>query len=94
MWLSRFRPRFREPDPNPAEQFLQTRTVSLDEARQEIDMWKLPGEEELTALEVITQAVERVTSSQVEAWVREGRRVIQVPGKAVLTRKAGSARDV
>ena len=61
-----------EPDPIPAEQFLQTRTVSLEEAGQET-----------------TQAAERVTSSQVEEWVRSGKRVIQVPGKAVLTRKAG-----
>ena len=79
----------REPESNPAEQFLQTRTVSLEEARQELDLWKSPGEEELTALEVTTEAVERITSSAVEEWVRRGRKVIQVPGKAVLTRKAG-----
>ena len=79
----------REPESIPADQFLQTRTVSREEARGEIELWKPPGEEELRALEVTTKAVERVTSTQVEEWVRSGRRVIQVPGKAVLTRKAG-----
>ena len=69
----------REPEPNPAEQFLQTRTVSLGEARQEMELWKLPGEEEVTALEVTTQAVERIPASVVEDWVRQGCKVIQVP---------------
>ena len=79
----------REPEPNPAEQFLQTRTVSLEEARQELELWKPPGKEEVTALEETTQAVERIPALMVEEWVRQGRKVIQVPGKAVLTRKAG-----
>ena len=64
----------REPEPNPA---------------QELELWKPPGEEEVTALEVTTQAVERISASMVEEWVRQGCKVIQVPGKAVLTRKAG-----
>ena len=79
----------REPEPNPAEQFLQTRTVSLDEARQELSLWKPAAMEEVTALEDTTQAVERVTSEAVEEWVTQGWRIVQVPGKAVLTRKAG-----
>ena len=79
----------REPDPSPAEIFLQTRTVSLEEARQELDLWRGPAEEEVQALEVTTEAVERVSAATTEAWVKEGGKVIQVPGKAVLTRKAG-----
>ena len=79
----------REPDPNPAEIFLQTRTVSLEEARLELELWKTPAEEEVQALEDTTKAVERVNADVVESWVKEGRKVIQVPGKAVLTRKAG-----
>ena len=78
----------REPDPNPADLFLQTRTVSLEEARQELELWRAPAEEEVLALEVTTEAVERVPASA-ESWVRQGQKVIQIPGKAVLTRKAG-----
>ena len=48
-----------------------------------------PTTEDVTALEVTTEAVERVSVATVEGWVREGRKVIQVPGKAVLTGKAG-----
>ena len=79
----------REPEPNPADQFLQTRTVSLDEARQELELWRPAAEEEILALEVTTGAVERVSSEVVEGWVNQGWKIVQVPGKAVLTRKAG-----
>ena len=75
-----------------AEVFLQTRTVSLDEARKELEKWKGPGQDEVTALEETTGAVERVTVEQVEEWIRAGYKVMQVPGKAVLTRKAGVGR--
>ena len=71
------------------EQFLQTRTISLEEARKELALWYEPGKEEVEALEVTTEAVERVTTEVVDQWLAEGRRVIQVPGKAVLTRKSG-----
>ena len=71
------------------EQFLQTRTVSLEEARGELESWRQPAMDELEALEVTTGAVERVTSQEVERWVQQGRKVVQVPGKAVLTRKSG-----
>ena len=79
----------RQDEPPAVEQFLQTRTVSLEEARGELDSWKQPAEDELQALEVTTEAVERVTARDVEEWVRKGKKVIQVPGKAVLTRKSG-----
>ena len=75
--------------PTAPEQFLQTRTVSLDEARRELDLWYDAGKEEVEALEVTTRAVERVDSSLVDEWILEGKRVVQVPGKAVLTRKSG-----
>ena len=79
----------REDEQPAVEQFLQTRTVSLEEARGELDNWKQPAEEELRALEVTTQAVERITAAEVDGWVKSGKKVIQVPGKAVLTRKSG-----
>ena len=75
--------------PTAPEQFLQTRTVSLDEARRELDLWYDAGKEEVEALEVTTRAVERVDSSLVDEWILEGKKVVQVPGKAVLTRKSG-----
>ena len=75
-----------------AEVFLQTRTVGLDEARKELEKWKGPGQDKVTALEETTGAVERVTVEQVEEWIRAGYKVMQVPGKAVLTRKAGVGR--
>ena len=64
-------------DPPPEEIFLQTHTISLDAARQELDKWR---------------AVARVTTDQVEEWIRAGEHVIQPPGKCVLTRKAGIGR--
>ena len=79
----------RSDEPPVVDQFLQTRTVSLEEARRELDCWRQPAEDELRALEVTTGAVERVTAKEVEEWVKGGRKVIQVPGKAVLTRKSG-----
>ena len=79
----------REDEPPAVEQFLQTRTVSLEEAKGELDNWKQPAEEELRALEVTTRAVERITAAEVDGWVKSGKKVIQVPGKAVLTRKSG-----
>ena len=79
-------------DPTPEEIFLQTRTIALDAARRELDKWRGPGEEEITALEQTTGAVIRVTTDQVEEWIRAGENVIQLPGKVVLTRKAGVGR--
>ena len=79
----------RDDEPPAVEQFLQTRTVSLEEAKGELDSWKQPAEDELQALAVTTKAVERVTSRDVEEWVKGSKKVIQVPGKAVLTRKSG-----
>ena len=65
----------REPDPNPTDAFLQTRTVSLEEAKQKLEQWRAPAEEEVLALEVTTEAVERVKTAAMEKWVREGRKV-------------------
>ena len=48
--------------------------------------------EEVVALEQTTRAVERVTIKEVDELVKGGRRVLQVPGKAVLTRKSGIGR--
>ena len=79
-------------DPTPEEIFLQTRTIALDAARRELDKWRGPGEEEITALEQTTGAVIRVTTDQVEEWIRAGENVIQLPGKVALTRKAGAGR--
>ena len=78
-----------EVPPTAPEQFLQTRTVSLEEARKEMGMWHEAGKEEVEALEVTTGAVERIDVSLVDRWISEGKRVVQVPGKAVLTRKSG-----
>ena len=69
--------------------FLQTRTVGIEEARRELVMWYDPALDEVVSLESTTQAVERLTTSDVEALVRDGARVLQVPGKAVMTRKSG-----
>ena len=75
--------------PSVPEQFLQTRTVSLEEARRELWEWLEPARDEVVALEDTTRAVERISIEEVDCMVSEGRRVLQVPGKAVLTRKSG-----
>ncbi|CAE7205236.1 unnamed protein product [Symbiodinium sp. CCMP2592] len=72
-----------------AEVFLQTRTVSIAEARKELALWIPSALEEVTSLEQTNQAVLRIVIADIEELIKEGKRVVQVPGKAVLTRKAG-----
>ena len=77
---------------NAEDQFLQTRTIGLAEARREIGCWKEPALEEVTSLEVTNEVVVRISVSQVDRWVEQGIAVIQLPGKCVLTRKSGTGR--
>ncbi|OLP92179.1 putative transposon protein [Symbiodinium microadriaticum] len=65
------------------------RTVSLAEAKSELELWIPSATDEVMSLEVTNKAVERIEVSDLERLVQEGRKVVQVPGKAVLTRKAG-----
>ena len=51
--------------------------------------WKGPATEEVVSLEDTNRAVDRVLASDVERWAKEGVSIVQFPGKAVLTRKAG-----
>ena len=80
------------PGADKPDTFLQTRTVGLAEARRELSCWKEPAQEEVTSLETTNQAVDRVTSRTVEDWIAQGISVVQLPGKAVLTRKSGTGR--
>ena len=75
-----------------ADQFLQTRTVGLSEARKELDKWRDPALEEVGSLEGVNRAVERVTTAEVDKWAAEGINVVQLPGKVVLTRKSGTGK--
>ena len=74
------------------DQFLQTRTIGLAEARRELTCWKEPALEEVTSLEDVNEAVVRVSTGQVDKWIDQGVNVIQLPGKCVLTRKSGTGR--
>ena len=51
---------------------MQTRTVSLEEARKEL--WD--ARDEVVGLEQTTQAVERITAEEVEDMVKRGQRVL------------------
>ena len=75
-----------------ADLFLQTRTKSLGEARGELGLWKEPALDEVTSLETTNQAVDRVKASVVDQWIEQGFTVIQLPSKAVLTRKSGTGK--
>ena len=75
--------------PCAAEVFLQTRNVSIAEARGELPLWIPAATEEVNSLEVSNEAVLRIEVDDIEKLVQEGKKVLQVPGKAVLTRKAG-----
>ena len=55
----------------------------------ELPLWMDAAKEEVQALEQVTQAVERITTQRVDELLKEGRKVVQIPGKAVLTRKSG-----
>ena len=79
-------------DDKAEDQFLQTRTIGLSEARRELSCWRDPAMEEVTSLEVTNEAVVRVEVQQVDQWVEQGIVVIQLPGKCVLTRKSGTGR--
>ncbi|CAE7787133.1 RE1 [Symbiodinium sp. CCMP2592] len=74
------------------DQFLQTRNVSLLEARKELGKWRDPAKDEVVSLEDTNRAVDRVTVADVDRWIKEGISVVQLPGKAVLTRKAGTGK--
>ena len=63
--------------------------MGLDEARGELELWIEPAKDEIRALEVTTQAVERISAQEVDSLIRKGTKVVQVPGKVVLTRKSG-----
>ena len=80
------------PEDSSSDMFLQTRTIGLAEARRELSCWKDPAQEEVSSLEVVNRAVERVRSSTVEEWIAQGITVVQLPGKAVLTRKSGTGK--
>ena len=75
-----------------SDMFLQTRTISLGEAREELGLWKEPALDEVTSLETTNHAVDRVKASVVDKWIDQGFNVIQLPGKAVLTRKSGTGK--
>ena len=52
-------------------------------------LWIPSATEEVVSLEQTNEAVERIVVSDIERLLQEGKKVTQVPGKAVLTRKAG-----
>ena len=79
-------------DEDSADQFLQTRTVGLAEARRELEKWKDPAREEIISLETTNKAVARVSVAEVDKWASEGVNVVQLPGKVVLTRKSGTGK--
>ena len=76
----------------PQDQFLQTRTVGLAEARKELFLWKEAAQDEVYSLETTNRAVDRVLVEDVDRWVAEGVNVVQLPGKVVLTRKSGTGK--
>ena len=76
----------------PTDQFLQTRTVGLPEARKELEKWRDPALEEVSSLEDVNRAVDRVSVADVDKWAAEGINIVQLPGKVVLTRKSGTGK--
>ena len=50
-------------DDSPAEIFLQTRNVSVAEARKELTLWIPSAQEEITSLELTNQAVDRIVTA-------------------------------
>ena len=76
----------------PEDQFLQTRTVGLPEARKELAKWRESALEEVGSLEEVNRAVDRVSAADVDRWAAEGINIVQLPGKVVLTRKSGTGK--
>ena len=74
------------------DQFLQTRTVGLAEARKELTLWKESAQDEVYSLETTNRAVDRISVKEVDRWAAEGINVVQLPGKVVLTRKSGTGK--
>ena len=74
------------------EVLLQTRHVSLAEARRNLEQWRQAIADELTALTVVHNAVSIVTQSDIDRMVGEGITIQTIPGKLVLTEKAPDRR--
>ena len=78
--------------PEPDELFLQTRIIPLDQVRKELTLWEPSAREEVNNLENVMQAVERVSTRDIEQWTARGEKVLQIPGKAVTSRKSGTGK--
>ena len=81
-----------ERPPEADEIFLQTRSIPLDQVRRELPLWAPAARDEVDNLENVMQAVERVTTRDIDRWIARGDKVLQIPGKAVTSRKSGTGR--
>ncbi|OLP76939.1 hypothetical protein AK812_SmicGene43063 [Symbiodinium microadriaticum] len=70
------------------DQFLQTRTVGLAEARKELTLWKESAQDEVYSLETTNRAVDRISVKEVDRWAAEGINVVQLPGVTIDVKSA------
>ena len=73
------------PDHEPPP--LQTKTVSLDQVRRELVLWKPAISAEYDSLRV-KGVLEPISEQQIAEWITQGRVVLRLPSKGVFTRKA------
>ena len=75
-----------KPPENPAT-LLQTRVVSQQEVWEDIESWRIPLTEEVSALKVTHQAVRAITPPEI-LELEKTRVVMHIPSKGVFTEKA------
>ena len=78
------------------EVFLQTKTYSLAEVKQELEEWKASMESEFHSITEETGAIRVITEAEAEQLRRDAERqnvlFERIPAKAVFTRKAGTGK--
>ncbi|CAE7259814.1 unnamed protein product, partial [Symbiodinium sp. CCMP2592] len=75
------------PDHEPPP--LQTKTVSLDQVKRELPLWKPAISAEYDSLRV-KGVLRPISEQQIAEWLAQGRAVLRLPSKGVFTRKAVS----
>ena len=76
------------------EEILQTKIVSTQELTRDIHLWNEAIRSEMDSLFTQKEALKKVDKAEREVLERKGGRVVVLPSKLVITRKAGGRRKV
>ena len=74
------------------DEFLTSRSVTLQEVQENLDEWIEPLRDEVNALEYVHEAVESVTERELQDLEKKGFTIERIPGRGVFVVKAGTGR--